>query len=233
MRQDSPEPPANPSPGRQGRLGGRPSRPFLVERITGTAAQLVERPLAPVRTLALCTVTEPAVVLGSTQPDVASSASVPLVRRRTGGGAVWVGPDELVWADVDIPRDDPLWDDDVARASWWLGAAWAVVVGAGADVHRHGLVRTAWSGSVCFAGLGPGEVTVGGRKVVGLSQRRTRDGARFATAALLRWDPAPLVGALGLDPAVAVELADVAAPVPGVADADEVAGRLVAALEGC
>jgi lipoate-protein ligase A len=55
---------------------------------------------------------------------------------------------------------------------------------------------SAWSGRICFAGLGPGEVTVNGRKVVGVSQRRTRKGALFQTAALLRWDPGRLVDLL-------------------------------------
>ena len=64
---------------------------------------------------------------------------------------------------------------------------------ADAVVHRGGLVATPWSRQVCFAGLGPGEVTVAGRKVVGVAQRRTRHGARFQVAALLRWDPAALV----------------------------------------
>ena len=36
-----------------------------------------------------------------------------------------------------------------------------------------------WSALVCFAGLGPGEVTLDGQKLVGLSQRRTRDGVRI------------------------------------------------------
>jgi hypothetical protein len=59
------------------------------------------------------------------------------------------------------------------------------------------MVRTEWSDRVCFAGIGPGEVLdAAGRKVVGISQRRTRGSARFQCAALGRWDPAvgPMVG---------------------------------------
>ena len=40
---------------------------------------------------------------------------------------------------------------------------------------------------VGFAGLGPGELTIGGRKVVGISQRRSRTHARFQVAILRRW----------------------------------------------
>jgi hypothetical protein len=43
---------------------------------------------------------------------------------------------------------------------------------------------------VCFAGLAAGEVIVDGAKVVGISQRRTRAGARFQCSVPLRWDAA-------------------------------------------
>ena len=42
---------------------------------------------------------------------------------------------------------------------------------------------------VCFAGVGTGEVSVGDRKLVGLSQRRTRTGARFQCLVHLAWEP--------------------------------------------
>jgi lipoate-protein ligase A len=71
-----------------------------------------------------------------------------------------------------------------------------------------------WSRSVCFAGLGPGEVTVGGRKVVGISQRRRRDGALFQCAALLAWDARATAAALGLPSAAVAELAGLAAGLP-------------------
>jgi lipoate-protein ligase A len=51
---------------------------------------------------------------------------------------------------------------------------------------------------VCFAGTGAGEVTVRGRKVIGMSQRRTRAGALFQCAALIRWDAARLLEVLSL-----------------------------------
>jgi lipoate---protein ligase len=53
---------------------------------------------------------------------------------------------------------------------------------------------------VCFAGLGPGEVHRGGRKVVGLAQWRGREGALFSAAAYRRFDPGPLLDALDLGP---------------------------------
>ena len=128
--------------------------------------------------------TRPALVLGSTQPDsdadvaTCASAGVDVARRRSGGGAVLVGPGECVWVDVLVPRGDPLWHDDVGRATWWLGDAWVAALSAvgveGCRVHRRGMVPSPWSKVVCFAGLGPGEVVdPAGSKVVGISQRRT------------------------------------------------------------
>lgn len=157
-----------------------------------------------------CEVTRPAVVLGSTQGYgvvVPGAAGLDVARRRSGGGAVLVEPGRVVWADVVVPAGDELWLADVGRAAWWLGDVWAAalvalgLVGAPVAVHRAGLVRAPWSSLVCFAGLGPGEVTVGGRKAVGISQRRTRDGALFQCAVPLAWDPSPLLAALSLAPA--------------------------------
>ena len=172
----------------------------------GTAEQL-HGPDAPAfdrRLVRVCEVTEPAIVLGSTQPagHVRAGAEVSVVRRRTGGGAVWVAPGDPVWVDVVVPAGDRLWDDDVGRAVWWLGDAWAAALAdlalAPAGVHRGPMVRSRWSAHVCFAGLGPGEVTIEGRKVVGVAQRRTRAGALFQCAAPCRWDPGPLLAALDL-----------------------------------
>jgi lipoate---protein ligase len=146
-------------------------------------------------------VTSPALVLGSTQPAV-DEREVPVVRRRTGGGAVLVRPDEQLWVDVLLPAGDPLWDDDVGRSFHWMGQAWVDALrttGVEAAWHHGAMVCTPWCRQVCFAGIGSGEVTVDGRKVVGLAQRRTRAGALFQCAALLRWDAAALVDLLSLD----------------------------------
>jgi lipoate-protein ligase A len=115
---------------------------------------------------------------------------------------VLVEPGGLVWVDVLVPADDPLWEADVGRAFAWLGHAWAGALSdvgvRGARPHAGPLVTTAWSSLVCFAGLGPGELVVEGAKVVGMCQRRTRAGALFQCAALLDWQPARLLDALVL-----------------------------------
>jgi lipoate-protein ligase A len=192
-------------------------------------------PAAPVhRLVRVLEVDRPALVLGSTQPDAdvapGAGAEVDVVRRRSGGGAVLLEPGRTVWVDVVLPAGDPLWSDDVGRAFLWLGDAWAAALAdlgvADLAVHRGGLVATAWSREICFAGLGPGEVTAGGRKVVGMSQRRTRDGALFQCALLLgRWDPSRIVALLAVPASAGGDLADAAWGVP-----DATAGDVVDAL---
>jgi lipoate-protein ligase A len=71
-------------------------------------------------------------------------------------------------------------------------------------------------------------VTVDGAKVVGLCQRRTRAGALFQCAALLRWDPARLVDLLDLPPGAAADLARVARAVD--VDAEVLVAAVLAAV---
>jgi len=148
----------------------------------------------------------PTLVLGSTQPEAVVSADaleahgVGLARRRGGGGLVYLDPADPLWLDAWIPRDDPLWVADVAAAAEWIGAWWtralAEVGVAGVHVHAGRAVPGEYGELICFAGRGPGEVFVGGRKVVGLSQWRAREGALFSSCAYLRWDPVAMVGLL-------------------------------------
>jgi lipoate-protein ligase A len=165
---------------------------WRLERVTGSAATFHALDLLaePSRAVWLFEVDRPALVLGSAQSPsvVRPDATIDVVRRRSGGGAVLLLPAEALWADVVIPRDDSMWQDDIGRAPLWLGEAWAAALGPGAEVHRGPMVRTRWSSLVCFAGLGPGEVTVGDTKVVGISQRRTRAGARFQCVVHRRFD---------------------------------------------
>ncbi len=207
-----------------------------VEHPDGTIAERHARmPEAMARAVHVQAIDRPTLVVGSAQRILPESGDLDrfgldLVRRRSGGSAVLLQAGDVCWIDVVLPRDDPLWSDDVGRSTLWLGEAWVAALaecGIAAAVHRGALVRSPWSATVCFAGLASGEVTVDGCKVVGISQRRTRSGARFQCAALLRWDPSPLVELFRLPDHARVELAGVAAglPVP--------AGRLVDALTGC
>jgi lipoate-protein ligase A len=198
-----------------------------VVRSAGSAAAFHGRALGdPLRRVVhVFEVERAALVLGSAQPDdvvdraACDAAGVEVVRRRSGGGAVLVEPGGVVWVDVELPRGDALWHDDVGRAAWWLGECWVAAmedlgITAALTVHRGGLVRTKWSDLVCFAGLGPGEVTdEHGAKLLGIAQRRTRAGARLQCAVPLRWNPTAMASLLVADPGLADDLADAVTPV--------------------
>ena len=146
----------------------------------GAIAEPIVRVCAPIR---------PAIVLGSRQTDElldldrVATSGLDVVRRRSGGGAVLLRPDAIVWIDLIVPHG--VAPDDVRGSMIWAGRCWRdALVARGADplaldLHEGGMMCTPWSGLVCFAGLGPGEVTVAGHKLVGLSQRRTRHGVRI------------------------------------------------------
>jgi len=207
---------------------------WAVQRWRERAATFHGRPLPDVveRAVWVCEPTGSALVLGSGQPDshvdlaACAAAGVEVVRRRSGGGAVLVEPAAVLWVDVLVPADDPLWDPDVGRAFLWLGQAWARALadaGIASTVHGGAMRRSRWSDLVCFAGLGPGELTDGSnRKVLGISQRRTRAGARFQCVVLDAWVPARLTALLALAPAdrdaAAAELAPVAVGVGSAPD---------------
>jgi lipoate-protein ligase A len=195
------------------------------------------------RSIVVLDVARPTLVLGSSQKDDVVDwdrvrrRGAEVVHRRSGGAAVLVEPGAAVWVDVTIPAGDPLWDHDVGRAFHWLGAAWAEVLaavvppGVATRWYDGPMRSTPWSALVCFAGLGPGEVTVDDRKVVGLSQRRTREAALFQCCAALRWEPERLLDLLALDDADrargAAELADVAT---GIGPAVDLVAGIVEAI---
>ena len=125
-------------------------------------------------------------------------------------------PATTAWVDVIVPAGDPLWDDDVGRAALWVGRAWQAALAdlgvAPTEVHDGALACGPLGRLVCFATVGRGRGhDARRRKVVGISQRRTRAAARFQCAAYTVWDPAPLVDLLGLDGDGARSLAGAAA----------------------
>ena len=196
---------------------------WAVAQVGGPPGSLhqLEVPAPPGRLLRWCHATRAALVLGSAQPAghvdeaAASAAGLPVVRRRSGGSSVVVGPGRVAWLDVVIPAGDPLWHDDIGIAPLWLGTVWAAALidlGVGSPVvHTGPMQRAPWSPYVCFAGLGPGEVRTPAGKVVGVSQRRTRAAALFQCGVLLRWDPDEAVRGLAIDRASAARDLDAVA----------------------
>jgi lipoate-protein ligase A len=170
------------------------------------------------RLCVVCDVNEQAVVLGSTQAETdidlprCEQLGISVVRRRSGGGAVFVGPRAQVWIDVFLPPGDPLSARDVGQSFLWFGQVWAeaisaLIAPAEGDGGR-GVVTviqpgtappTPWSRMLCFGGLGAGEVTLDGRKVVGISQKRDRSGSWLHSMALLRATSEDLGACLALD----------------------------------
>jgi hypothetical protein len=114
---------------------------------------------------------------------------------------VWLAPGDPVWLDLWIPSDDALWTSDVIEASRWVGERWAAVLDrlGVPDLAVHGGPSVPGARALaCFGALGPGELSVGGRKLVGVAQWRCRQGALFHCALYHRWDPTALVDVLSL-----------------------------------
>ncbi len=183
-------------------MGAIPGGSVLSAGIGGDAGAFDVEPLRSAgRRVVLRQVERPTVVLGSTQPGTvvdaerASRAGVAVVRRRSGGGAVLLRPQAQVWADLWVPRDDPLWSVEPRASAILVGEWWARALGSrGLGVHRGASVPAPAPGSdvICFAGIGPGEVTWRGRKVVGLAQWRSREGVLVHGCAYRRWDAAAI-----------------------------------------
>lgn len=130
--------------------------------------------------------------------------------------------DDLLSLDILLPTGHPwLADSDLGEVFDPVGNAWAdaltdlgvpdVAIHHGpATATRLGPPEQRALAEVCFASLGRGEVTSGGRKLVGLSQRRRRHGALIQCGIMRRWRPAPLIHALDVAPAThAIEQAAV------------------------
>jgi lipoate-protein ligase A len=190
------------------------------------------------------TVTEPCLVLGRSGADAgaiedaALDEGLPVLRRASGGGPVlWDGG--LLALDVVLPHGHPRESPDVVEGYRWLGETLAGGLRAlGApevelvEVPRARAAAPRPSDVACFGGLSPYEVLAGGRKVVGLSQARRRNGTLLQAGVLLHLDAARLARLLG-DDGLAADLAQAAAGLrellPGI-DPDGVAAAVDPAL---
>jgi len=185
----------------------------------GEARALLDRGLAlleglagePAPTLRWYQASTPALVLGRGQAGtLAAGDGLTALTRFSGGGAVLLDAD-ILSLDVLLPAGHALLDGDIgavfarvgeawARALRGLGVAHVTVWGGPSTARRRGTDRERLLAAVCYATLGRGEVLAGGRKLVGLAQRRRRQGALVQCGLLRRWRPARLLHALGADP---------------------------------
>ncbi len=189
------------------------SRSYRLVRSASTAADFHGRVVPDPAPLDIWwhDITAPALVLGSTQPaDVVDQQAcrrrgVEVVRRRSGGGAVLLVPGAVTWVDVIVPFGSPGWAADIHAPMVWAGRHLATVLGGllggllderVISVHDGPMVSSTWSSTVCFDGLGSGEVLLDGAKLVGISQRRTRHAARLQCCWYNDYDPTALVDLL-------------------------------------
>ncbi|MDA8209927.1 MAG: hypothetical protein M0Z92_13135 [Actinomycetota bacterium] len=114
-----------------------------------------------------------------------------LARRSSGGTGVVVVRGGAVWIDIGLPPGDPLLIDDVSRSFAPISGAWsealALIGVRGAEAFSGAMSKGGEFSEVCFAGRASGEILLGGRKLVGMSQRRSGHGAWFHTMAYLNF----------------------------------------------
>jgi lipoate-protein ligase A len=140
-------------------------------------------------TVGVPAVAAPTIVLGSRQDAALLDAArigrdgIGLRRRRGGGGAVLLRPGDC-WVELWLPAISGPVGNDVRVLACRVGDCWRAAfeaLGVRAEVHRGGVERADQGAIACFAGLGPGELTVGGAKLVGLSQWRVREGVLISS----------------------------------------------------
>lgn len=173
-----------------------PVSPWNQHHWHGTAGEFHEMNLGAERAMWWCDVSRPALIVGSSQSlslideECASQQGIDIVRRRSGGGLVYVHPVDSVWIDVTLPATDSLWSMDVTTSMLWLGQVFvnALSPWVNAEVFDGSFAAGDYGRAVCFASHSPGEVFVGDHKLVGISQRRTRDGARFQCVVYRQWN---------------------------------------------
>ncbi|WP_129629266.1 lipoate--protein ligase family protein [Candidatus Oscillochloris fontis] len=154
----------------------------------------------------------PALVIGSGQAlheinrATCAAAGVRLHRRASGGSAVLFGPD-LLMQDIALPAGHHLAISDVSESYRWLGEAWlATLAQLGvaasmvsiAEAREDRQTLPLLLRRVCFAGRSPYEILSGGRKLVGFSQVRRRQGMLLQVGVYMRWSGAALAQLLEL-----------------------------------
>ncbi|MDQ2743425.1 MAG: ligase [Chloroflexota bacterium] len=129
-----------------------------------------------------------------------------VLRRHAGGTAVFAAAGVL-GLDVALPAGHPLAGRDVVEAYRWLGEMWVRTLQAlGVEAHLVTIEEARMAGKkhplnsavrmACFGSLSPYEVTIEGRKLIGLAQVRRRAGSLLQSGLHLRFDPESLAASL-------------------------------------
>lgn len=146
-------------------------------------------------------------MLGRAQRGVATSPVLPVRQRSGGGGAVLAGP-WLLRTAVLLPPAHALVGRGPAAAARWFGNVhrqWLQAQGIVAATLYDGPTVDHWA---CFAGRGPGEVVVEGRKMVGIAQTWRRRAVLLVAGTLVSPPPWPLLCAALRRPHVEVDMLD-------------------------
>lgn len=142
----------------------------------------------------------PAIVLGCSQRGSVSSnecmqrVGIEAIERRAGGGAVLVGP-WMLSVSVALPYSHQLVANGPMSSYQWLGEGFVTVLkklGINADVVRPESRKQQATNNdcrnldwTCFGSLSPWEVTVAGKKIIGLAQVRRRTGILLVAGLLI------------------------------------------------
>ncbi len=211
------------------RLSGSPPTSRRLGPVALPPAEAVARPVGLLRALtpddraiaSWSTITHTALVLGRSAgaPPVdraaVRDAGATVVRRSSGGGPV-LWDDGLIALDIILPPGHPLAPADVVQAYRWLGEAIAralTALGApGPETVTIEASRAAGAApgpatGACYGGISPFEVLVAGRKVLGLSQARRRQGTLLQAGILLSVDGPLTARLMGRPPEFGAALA--------------------------
>lgn len=149
----------------------------------------------------VCRYTSPAIIVGRSQrpdPDQLARAArqkLPLVRRKSGGGAVMAGP-EMLSLSVFLPPQHAISRASAVVAYNWLGGIWRKVLAeqhidsriCDIDEARHSQQQARDAGAewACYSSVSHGELLAAdGRKLLGIAQIRKRHGTVLTSGVYL------------------------------------------------
>lgn len=146
----------------------------------------------------------PALVLGRSQHALHPATDLRVRRRASGGGAVLIGP-SVLRSLLRLPLTHAAARAGPSSLARWAGDVhlrWLASLGVEEAALHEGRATNHWA---CFLGLGPGEVIVRERKLLGIAQAWHRGTAWVWSATLLQQPPwSRMCDALGQPEAAAL-----------------------------